>query len=78
MVTSTSTLQFPTKESPAEQIYTAALAFEDMLGELPSHTISNVILSAALDDLENAILGVQAAALLALARDGQLVIKDCA
>lgn len=69
---------FVTRETPAEQCYVAAVAFEDMLGELPSSLVRDAIIEPALCALKAAILALQGAALLSLAQDGQLTIKDCA
>ena len=79
MVTSfTSTKPFQRDESPAEQAYIAALAFEDMLGELPAELTSCPDrLTQAVHGLEEAIITLQAEALRVLAQDGRLTIKDC-
>jgi hypothetical protein len=71
----TNTAAFTDTETPAEQCYAAALAFADMLGDLPGNTASgDDVLSYALEDLATAITTLQGAALLTLARSGQLTI----
>jgi hypothetical protein len=73
MYTSTDTVA--STETPAETCYAAALAFADMLGDLPGDSASgDTALAYALEDLATAITTLQGAALLTLARNGQLTI----